>query len=239
MGGRLMACVDFAKEPYQKRPFFKRDLAIWWYINPCHTHTGEANGSKLFVKLRVGETDTGFLSLSNTHTSLTGKLKNLLALSAMNRRSATGSFFRIHTHVHTYTSLTEELTCVLAHETQGLSRDLCFVHTHTHTYTSLTEKLTCVLGHELQVCHGISLSYTHTHIYIHTHTHTYTSPTEKLTCVLAHETQGLSWDLSFIVLLREIGPAAQVRLDSEISELLPEPDARPEYMHVLIIYSCF
>ncbi len=48
-----------------------------------------------------------------------------------------------------------------------------------------------------------------------------------LTCVVAHEAESLAGDLLLEVLFGEVRPAAEVRLDAEVSELLPVPDAGP------------
>jgi hypothetical protein len=50
-----------------------------------------------------------------------------------------------------------------------------------------------------------------------------------LTRVVAHEAESLAGDLLLEVLFGEVRPAAEVRLDAEVSEFLPVTDAGPVY----------
>ena len=62
---------------------------------------------------------------------------------------------------------------------------------------------------------------------------------KKLTRIVAHEAESLAGDLLLEVFFGEVGPAAKVRLDAEVRELLPVTDAGPVYIIIIKIMIIF
>ena len=61
---------------------------------------------------------------------------------------------------------------------------------------------------------------------------------KKLTRIVAHEAESLAGDLLLEVFFGEVGPAAKVRLDAEVRELLPVTDAGPVYITITCLCVC-